>query len=115
MLKGMLTDSDLGFHPLFTNSSVILLMRAKSVQVRGQHRAFGKDLQTLSVAVIDNRQPMLQGMRAMLAAIGTGRIDTYESPVKALEAISETPPDLDLVASAMQPLTGPPLVRSRVM
>jgi PleD family two-component response regulator len=90
-------------------------MRAKSVQVRGQHRAFGKDLQTLSVAVIDNRQPMLQGMRAMLAAIGTGRIDTYESPVKALEAISETPPDLVLVASAMQPLTGPPLVRSRVM
>jgi two-component system chemotaxis response regulator CheY len=78
----------------------------------GLHRAFGKDLETLSVAVIDNRQPMLQVMRAMLAAIGTGRIDTYESPVKALEAMSETPPDLVLVASPMQPLTGPALVRS---
>jgi two-component system chemotaxis response regulator CheY len=55
---------------------------------------------------------MLRVMRAMLAAIGTGRIDTYESPVKALEAMSETPPDLALVASAMQPLTGPALVRS---
>jgi two-component system chemotaxis response regulator CheY len=55
---------------------------------------------------------MLRVMRAMLAAIGTGRIDTYESPVKALEAMSETPPDLALVASAMQPLTGPALVGS---
>jgi two-component system chemotaxis response regulator CheY len=78
----------------------------------GQHRAFGKDLETLSVAVIDNREPMLQVMRAMLAAIGTGSIDTFESPVEALEAMRKTPPDLVLAASAMQPLTGPALVRS---
>ncbi|MGE5261040.1 MAG: response regulator [Actinomycetota bacterium] len=78
----------------------------------GQHRAFGKDLEALSVAVIDSREPMLQVMRAMLAAIGTGSIETYESPVEALEAIRKTPPDLVLAASAMQPLTGPALVRS---
>ena len=36
----------------------------------GQHRAFGKELETLSVAVVDNRMPMLQVMRAMLAVIG---------------------------------------------
>jgi two-component system chemotaxis response regulator CheY len=78
----------------------------------GQHRAFGKDLETLSVAVIDNREPMLQVMRAMLAAIGTGSIDTFESPVEALKAMRKTPPDLVLAASAMQPLTGPALVRS---
>lgn len=77
----------------------------------GQHRAFGKDLETLSIAVIDDRKPMLQVMRAMLAAIGTGRIDTYESPVAALEAMRETPPDLVLAAAAMQPLTGPAVVR----
>lgn len=93
-------------------------MRAKSLKVSvgsrsmGQHRALGKDLETLSVAVIDNRQPMLQVMRAMLAAIGTGRIDTYESPVQALEAMRETAPDLVLAAAMMQPLTGPALVRS---
>jgi CheY-like chemotaxis protein len=78
----------------------------------GQHRAFGKELETLSVAVVDNRAPMLQVMRAMLAAIGTGRIDTYESPVEALEAMRETPPDLVLAAAAMQPLTGPAVVRA---
>ena len=93
-------------------------MRAKSLFVSvgsssmGQHRAFGKDLDTLSIAVIDDRKPMLQVMRAMLAAIGTGRIDTYESPVAALEAMHETPPDLVLAAAAMQPLTGPAVVRS---
>jgi CheY-like chemotaxis protein len=78
----------------------------------GQHRAFGKDLETLSVAVIDNRPPMLQVMRAMLAAIGIGRIDTYDNPVRALEAMSQTPPDLVLAAASMQPLTGSALVRS---
>jgi CheY-like chemotaxis protein len=78
----------------------------------GQHRAFGKELETLSVAVVDNRMPMLQVMRAMLAAIGAGRIDTYENPVEALEAMRETPPDLVLAAAAMQPLTGPALVRA---
>ncbi|MFZ2018554.1 MAG: response regulator [Methyloceanibacter sp.] len=78
----------------------------------GQHRALGKDLETLSIAVIDDRQPMLQVMRAMLAAIGTGRIDTYESPVQALEAMRKTAPDLVLAAAMMQPLTGPALVRS---
>ena len=36
----------------------------------------------LSVAVIDNRRPMLSVMRAMLAAIGIGRIETYESPIR---------------------------------
>jgi len=78
----------------------------------GQHRAFGKELETLSVAVIDNRAPMLQVMRAMLAAIGTGRIETYENPVEALEAMRQTPPDLVLAAAAMQPLTGPAVVRA---
>ncbi len=78
----------------------------------GQHRAFGKHLEALSVAVVDNREPMLQVMRAMLAAIGTGRIDTYESPVMALEAMSQTPPHIVLAAASMQPLTGSALVRT---
>ncbi len=78
----------------------------------GQHRAFGRDLETLSVALIDNRSPMLSVMRAMLAAIGTGRIDTYESPSEALKAMRETVPDLVLAAASMQPLTGSALVRS---
>lgn len=78
----------------------------------GQHRAFGKDLDMLHVAVVDNRPPMLQAMRAMLAAIGAGRIDTYDNPVEALAGLRETPPDLVLAAAAMQPLTGATLVRA---
>ena len=78
----------------------------------GQHRAFGQDLEALSVAVIDNRPPMLSMMRAMLAAIGTGRIETYENPSEALDAMRETVPDLVLAAAAMQPLTGQALVKS---
>ena len=78
----------------------------------GQHRAFGRNLEALSVAVIDNRPPMLSMMRAMLAAIGTGRIETYENPSEALDAMRETVPDLVLAAAAMQPLTCQALVKS---
>ena len=75
------------------------------------HRALGRDLDKLVVAVVDNRPPMLSIMRAMLAAIGTGRIETYESPTEAIDAMAETVPDLVIAAAAMQPLTGPALVR----
>jgi len=51
-------------------------------------------------------------MRAMLAAIGTGRIDTYESANEAFEAMVGNTPDLVIAAAAMQPITGPELVRS---
>ena len=56
------------------------------------HRAYGRDLDTLVVAVIDNRRPMLSLMRGMLAAIGTGRIETYESPIEAFEAMTKARP-----------------------
>src|SRR5680860_1593418 len=76
------------------------------------HRAFGRDLDTLVVAVIDNRRPMLSLMRAMLAAIGTGPVETYESSAEAIDAMAKTVPDLVIAAAAMQPLTGPALVRA---
>jgi CheY-like chemotaxis protein len=76
------------------------------------HRALGRDLDKLVVAVVDNRRPMLSMMRAMLAAIGTGRIDTYESPTEAVDAMGLSVPDLVIAAASMQPLTGPALVRT---
>lgn len=76
------------------------------------HRAFGRDLDALVVAVVDNRPPMLAIMRAMLAAIGIGRIETYESPTEAIDAMVRDVPDLVLAASPMQPIAGPALVRS---
>lgn len=75
------------------------------------HRAYGRDLDTLVVAVIDNRRPILSLMRAMLAAIGTGRIETYESPTEAIDAMATAVPDVVIAAAAMLPLTGPQLVR----
>jgi PleD family two-component response regulator len=76
------------------------------------HRAFGRDLDTLVVAVVDNRRPMSSLMRGMLAAIGTGRIETYESPTEAFVAMAKAPPDLVIAASSMQPLAGTALVRA---
>jgi two-component SAPR family response regulator len=76
------------------------------------HRAFGRHLDTLSVAVIDNRRAILSLMRAMLAAIGTDRIETYESPTEALDAVTTTVPDLVIASASMQPVTGPELVRT---
>ena len=75
------------------------------------HRAFGRHLDTLAVAVVDNRQPILSLMRAMLAAIGAGRIDTYQSPIEALNAMREVAPDIVIASACMQPLSGTALVR----
>jgi CheY-like chemotaxis protein len=76
------------------------------------HRAFGRDLDRLAIAVVDNRGPMLSLMRGMLAAIGTGRIETYESPSEALEAMAKSMPDLVIAACSMQPLSGPAMVKA---
>jgi DNA-binding NarL/FixJ family response regulator len=76
------------------------------------HHALGRDLDSLVVALVDNRRPMLAMMRAMLAAIGTGRIDTYESAEEAFDAMARNAPDLVIAAGAMQPFGGSELVRS---
>jgi PleD family two-component response regulator len=76
------------------------------------HRALGRDLDKLVIAVVDNRRPMLAVMRAMLAAIGTGRVDIYESPVEALDAMARDLPDLLIAAATLEPLSGPAMVRA---
>jgi PleD family two-component response regulator len=75
------------------------------------HRALGRELETLAVAVVDNRRTMLAVMRAMLAAIGTGRIETYETPAEAMHEMGKNVPDLIIAAAEMQPRSGPALVR----
>lgn len=76
------------------------------------HRALGRDLEQLVISVVDNRRPMLSMMRAMLAAIGTGRIQTHESPAEAFEAMAKDTPDLVIAAADMGPVTGPELISS---
>jgi PleD family two-component response regulator len=76
------------------------------------HRAFGRDLDKLVIAVIDTSRPMLSLMRAMLAAIGAGRIDTYEAPALALQGMARSVPDIVIAAALMKPMTGPALVKA---
>ena len=76
------------------------------------HRALGRDLDQLVIALVDNRRPMLAVIRAMLAAIGTGRVETYESPVDALDRMPPDLPDLVIAGAAMQPLSGTAMVRA---
>jgi len=76
------------------------------------HRALGRDLDQLVVSVIDNRRPMLVMMRAMLAAIGTGRIETHESAAEALDAMARNVPDLVIAAASMEPTAGSELIRA---
>lgn len=75
------------------------------------HRAYRRDIEQLAVAVVDNRRPMRAMMRAMLAAIGVGRVEIYESPANALSAMPQTAPDVVIAAGAMQPFGGVELVR----
>jgi DNA-binding NarL/FixJ family response regulator len=76
------------------------------------HRALGRDLDSLVIAIVDNKRAMLAVMQAMLAAIGVGRIETFEDPTEALDAMRTDIPDVVIAASAMQPLTGYALVKT---
>lgn len=51
-------------------------------------------------------------MRAMLAAIGAGRIETHENPALSLSAMERSKPDLLIAAAFMQEMSGSQLVRS---
>ena len=75
------------------------------------HRALGRDLDLLVVAVVDNRRPMLSALRAMLAAIGVGRIETFEHPAEALDSMRHSVPDIVFAADELRPLSGCDLVR----
>jgi hypothetical protein len=48
--------------------------------------------------------PCFRLMRAVLAAIGAGRIETFESPTEALDAMAKTVPDIVIAAASMHPL-----------
>lgn len=75
------------------------------------HRALGRDLDTLVVAIVDDKRPMLAAMRAMLAAIGAGRIATFDNPIEALEVMQHDVPDIVFAADELRPLSGCDLVR----
>jgi two-component system chemotaxis response regulator CheY len=75
------------------------------------HRALGRDLELLVVSVVDNRRPMLSALRAMLAAIGVGRIETFEHPAEALDSMRRDVPDIVFAADELRPLSGCDLVR----
>jgi len=75
------------------------------------HRALGRDLDLLVVSVVDNRRPMLSALRAMLAAIGVGRIEAFEHPAEALDSMRHAVPDVVFAADELRPLSGCDLVR----
>ncbi len=54
---------------------------------------------------------MLSALRAMLAAIGVGRIETFEHPAEALHAMRHAVPDIVFAADELRPLSGCELVR----
>jgi DNA-binding NarL/FixJ family response regulator len=115
-IETYLTVFDLSIEALFTNRPVACAQG--ETRIGGwvsasmlHHRALGRDLDTLVVAV-DNRRAMLLVVRAMLAAIGVGRIDTYDRPADTMDGMATSMPDLVIAADAMQPLTGAALIRT---
>ena len=75
------------------------------------HRALGRDLDLLVVSLVDNRRPILSALRAMLAAIGVGRIETFEHPAEALNSMRHAAPEVVFAADELRPLSGCDLVR----
>ena len=113
-LSSFLNGFEIVVGALFTNKPVSVLRRGKKPIERGRlrsllyHRALGRDLHKLVIASTTGGRCFWSW--AMLAAIGAGRIHTYESPTGAIGTMATTTPDLVIAADVMQPLNGLALV-----
>ena len=75
------------------------------------HSAYGRDVQSLDVALINDKQGLLKILRPILTGFGVARVRTYGDPHRALRSLLEEPPDLILANERMKPLDGSRLVR----
>ena len=75
------------------------------------HAAFGLDVESLDIVIVDDSKTVLTMIRSMISALKVERVRSYDRGDLALQAIMHEPPNVILTDLAMSPMTGMQLLR----
>lgn len=75
------------------------------------HAAFGLDVESLDIVIVDDSKTVLTMIRSMISALKVERVRSYDRGDLALQAIMHEPPNVILTDLAMSPMSGMQLLR----
>lgn len=75
------------------------------------HAAFGLDIDSLDIVIVDDSKTVLTMIRSMISSLKVARVRTYDRGDLALQAIMHEPPNVILTDLAMSPMSGMQLLR----
>ncbi|MGI9383673.1 MAG: response regulator [Methyloligellaceae bacterium] len=75
------------------------------------HFSYGREIQSLDVALVDDEFGVVRILRSILSGLGVARVRTFSSPKAALQALLSEPPDMLLTNTQLGPFGGSKLVR----
>lgn len=75
------------------------------------HSAYGLDLESLDIVIVDDSKTVLTMIRSMISALKVARVRSFDRGDLALQAIMHEPPNVILTDLAMSPMSGLQLLR----
>ncbi len=75
------------------------------------HSAYGLDLESLDIVIVDDSKTVLTMIRSMISALKVARVRSFDRGDLALQAIMHEPPNVILTDLAMSPMSGIQLLR----
>ena len=75
------------------------------------HSAFGLDVESLDIVIVDDSKTVLTMIRSMITALKVARVRCYDRGDQALQSIMHEPPNVILTDLAMSPMSGAQLIR----
>ncbi|RMF04347.1 MAG: response regulator, partial [Alphaproteobacteria bacterium] len=75
------------------------------------NRAFGKEPESLHVAIIENKRGMTTILRTLLTSFGIRNVSYHDDPESALSALRSELPDLVITRDRIKPMDGISFVR----
>lgn len=75
------------------------------------HFSYGREIQSLDVAVVDDSYGVVKILRSILSGLGVARVRTFADPKSAVQTLLGEPPDVLLTNTQLEPIGGCKLVR----
>ncbi|MCG8561144.1 MAG: response regulator [Hyphomicrobiales bacterium] len=76
-----------------------------------RHFSYGRDIESLDVALVDDAIGVVRIMRSILSGLGVARVRTFAEPKLALQCLLGEPPDLLVTNTRLSRSSGCRLVR----
>ena len=76
-----------------------------------RHFSYGRDIESLDVALVDDEIGVVRIMRSILSGLGVARVRAFADPKMALQSLIGEPPDLLITNTRLNQVSGCKLVR----